>query len=304
MNKPKIKHVEAGVLDIAYLDYGPQDGWPCILMHGFPYDVLTYANAAPMLVDAGARVFVPWMRGYGPTRFLADDTPRSGEQAAFGADLLAFMDALNIENAVLGGYDWGGRACCVVAALWPERAAALVSGNSYNIQHIGRSWEPAPAKIEATLWYQYYFHSERGRQGLLRDRRDIARTLWEMWSPPWKFDEATFEATAASFDNPDFVDVVTHSYRHRYALIYGDPAYQEIENRLAQQPDITVPTICIDGDSDGLDRDTSSDRRKFTGPYEYRRFPNVGHNMPQEAPEAWAQAVLDARAMNARAMGA
>ncbi|MEM9061322.1 MAG: alpha/beta hydrolase [Pseudomonadota bacterium] len=297
MTEPTAKRVEAGVLDIGYLEYGPEDGWPCVLMHGFPYDVLTYAEVGPMLAEAGARAFVPWMRGYGPTRFLSEATPRSGEQAAFGADLLAFMDALGIERAVLAGYDWGGRACCVVSALWPERAVALVSGNSYNIQHIGRSWEPAPASVEARLWYQYFFHSERGRQALIRDRRDVTRTLWEMWSPPWQFDDAMFEATARSFDNPDFVEVVVHSYRHRYALIHGDPAYQEIEARLAQQPDIAVPAICIDGDADGLDRDTSGDRRKFTGPYEYRRHPSVGHNMPQEDPELWTRAVLDVRAM-------
>ena len=295
---PRKASVGAGVLDIAYLEYGPKDGWPCILIHGFPYAPDCYAECAPILAEAGARVITPWMRGYGETRFLSADTMRSGEQAAFGADLLTFMDALGIEKAVLGGYDWGGRAACVVAALWPERAQALVSGNSYNIQHIGRSWEPAPAKEEASYWYQYYFHSERGRRGLEQNRRDIARTLWEMWSPNWEFDDATFERSALAFDNPDFVDVVVHSYRHRFALVYGDAAVQEIENRLAGQPDISVPTIAIDGDADGVNTGTSGHRRKFSGPFEYRVFPRAGHNLPQERPQEWAQAVLDARGMS------
>ena len=296
-NAPRSGTIDAGVLNVAYLEYGPADGWPCILIHGFPYDPLCYADAAPILTAAGARVITPYMRGYGDTTFLSPDTPRSGEQAAFGADLLAFMDAIGIERAVLGGYDWGGRAACIVSALWPERAEALVSGNSYNIQHIGRSWEPAPAREEASYWYMYYFHSERGRRGLEQNRRDIARTLWEMWSPNWDFDNAEFERSAASFDNPDFVDVVVHSYRHRFALIYGDPAVQEIENLLSEQPDITVPTVAIDGDADGVNTGTASQKRKFKGPYDYRVFEKAGHNLPQERPEQWAQAVLDAKEM-------
>ena len=191
------KTIEAGVLSIAYLEYGPASGWPCIMGHGFPYDVHPYSDAAPFLAGVGARVIVPYLRGYGPTRFLEPETPRSGEQAALGADLLALMDALKIERAVLGGYDWGGRAACVVAALWPERARALVSGNSYNIQNIARAMEPASPPEEAAFWYQYYFHSERGRRGLQKNRRGIARLLWRMWSPTWAFDEATFERTAA-----------------------------------------------------------------------------------------------------------
>ena len=299
MNRaPAKKHVRAGVLDVAYLEYGPVDGWPCILMHGFPYDPQCYSEAAPLLAADGARVITPWMRGYGETRFLSADTPRSGEQAAFGADLLAFMDALEIRQAVLGGYDWGGRAACVVSALWPERAQALISGNSYNIQHIGRSWEPAPAREEASYWYQYYFHSERGRRGLEQNRREIARLLWEMWSPNWTFDDATFEQSAASFDNPDFVEVVIHSYRHRFALIYGDAAVREIENDLARQPDIQVPTIAIDGDADGVSTSTRNHRKKFKGPFEYRVFAGAGHNLPQERPVEWVQAVLDARALS------
>lgn len=293
----RMANIEAGVLDVSYRECGPADGWPCIMMHGFPYDPHCYSEVAPILVAEGARLITPWMRGYGATRFLSDDTPRSGEQAAFGSDLRAFMDALGIERAVLGGYDWGGRAACVVSALWPERAKALVSGNSYNIQHIGRSWEPAPPREEASYWYQYYFHSERGRRGLEQDRRGIARLLWEMWSPNWQFDDATFDLSAASWDNPDFIEVVIHSYRHRFALIYGDPAMVETENLLAQQPDITVPTIAIDGDADGVNVGTKSHSRKFRGPFEYRVFEDAGHNLPQERPREWAQAVLDARAM-------
>ena len=291
------KTVLAGVLSVAYQEYGPAGGWPCILGHGFPYDVHAYAEAAPILAAAGARAIVPHLRGFGSTRFLKPETPRSGEQAALGADLLALMDALHIERAVLAGYDWGGRAACVVAALWPERVQALVSGNSYNIQNIARAMEPAPPEEEAALWYQYYFHSERGRRGLERNRRSLARLLWRMWSPAWAFDEARFERTAGAFDNPDFVDVVIHSYRHRYGLVPGDPAYAPIEARLAAQPPITVPAITIDGDRDGVNPGTAHHAGKFKGPHEHRVFRGAGHNLPQERPAEWARDVLDARAM-------
>ena len=291
------KTVTAGVLEVAYLETGPADGWPCIQIHGFPYDPQAYGEVAPILAAAGARVILPYMRGYGATRFLSAETPRSGEQAAFGADLRALMDALEIERAVLGGYDWGGRAACVVSALWPERVVALVSGNSYNIQNIARSLEPAPAAQEAAYWYQYYFHSERGRRGLTANRRDIARQLWRMWSPPWQFDDETFERSAASFDNPDFVDVVIHSYRHRYGLVPGDPAVAHIETQLTAQPPITVPAVTVDGDADGVGARTDHHAKRFTGPHEHRVFAGAGHNMPQEKPVEWAQAVLDARAL-------
>jgi pimeloyl-ACP methyl ester carboxylesterase len=292
-----IKTIDAGVLSIAYLEYGPGSGWPCILGHGFPYDVHAYAEAAPILADAGARVIVPYLRGYGPTRFLKAETPRSGEQAALGADLKALMDALRIERAVLGGYDWGGRAACIVAALWPRRVAALVSGNSYNIQDIARAMEPTSPVEEAAFWYQYYFHSERGRRGLTKDRRAIARLLWRMWSPTWTFDDATFERSATAFDNPDFVEVVIHSYRHRYGLAPGDPAYAEIESALAAQPRIAVPAITIDGDADGVNPGTKHHAVKFVAAHEHRFFRGAGHNLPQERPEEWARAVIGARAM-------
>ena len=291
------KTITAGVLQVAYREYGPADGWPCIMGHGFPYDAHAYAEAAPMLAEAGVRVIVPFLRGYGPTAFLSPDTPRSGEQAALAADLLALMDALKIGRAVVGGYDWGGRAACIVSALWPERAVALVSGNSYNVHDIARSWEPASAEQEAANWYQYYFHSERGRRGLAKNRGDIARLLWRMWSPRWAFDEAAFERTAAAFDNPDFVEVVIHSYRHRYGLVPGDPAFAHIETRLTAQPPIGVPTIAIDGDADGVNPGTAHHAKKFTGPHEHRIFAGAGHNLPQERPKEWAQAVLDARRM-------
>lgn len=292
-----IDRIKTDVLEVAFRTVGPNDGWPCILGHGFPYDIHAYDAAANILAGQGARVILPYLRGYGPTRFLSEDTPRSGEQAVLGADLLAFMDALGIEKAVLGGYDWGGRAACIVAALWPNRVEALVSGNSYNIQDIAKSWEPAPAAEEATFWYQYFFHSERGRRGLERDRRDITRLLWKMWSPTWKFDDETFEKSANSFDNPDFVDVVIHSYRHRYGLVPGDPAVAHIETQLTAQPPISVPTISIDGDVDGVNAGTADQAVKFVGSHEHRVFKQVGHNLPQEAPEDWARAVLDARAL-------
>ncbi len=291
------KTVTGGPLVIAYAEHGPASGWPCFLLHGFPYDIHACEEAASLLAGEGARVILPWLRGYGPTRFLSPDTPRSGEQAALGADLLALMDALGIERAVLGGYDWGGRAACVVSALWPQRVVALVSGNSYNIQNIARSWEPAPPAEEAAYWYQYYFHSERGRRGLARDRRAIARLLWRMWSPTWQFDEATFARSASAFDNPDFVEVVIHSYRHRYGLVPGDPAVAHIETRLTAQPPISVPTITIDGDADGVNPGTAHHAPKFTGPHEHRVFRGAGHNLPQEHPADWARAVLDARAL-------
>lgn len=290
----------AGALEIAWQEYGAPDGWPCILGHGFPYSPDAYADAAPLLAAQGARVIVPYLRGYGPTRFLSAASPRTGEQAALAADLLALMDALRIERAVLGGYDWGGRAACIVAALWPQRVEALVSGNSYNIQNIARAMEPAPPAEEAALWYQYYFHSERGHRGLAADRRAIARLLWTMWSPKWAFDEAAFLRSAAAFDNPDFVDVVLHSYRHRFGLVAGDPMYAAIEARLAAQPQIAVPTITIDGDSDGVNPGTAHHAARFAGPHRHRVFRDAGHNLPQERPAEWTRAVLDARALAGR----
>ena len=292
------QQIETDVLRIAYLQYGEAAGWPCILSHGFPYDVLSYSKSAELLAEQGARVFVPWLRGYGPTRFRSDSTLRSGEQAALGMDLLQFMDALGLESATLAGYDWGGRASCVVAALWPQRVNALVSVGSYNIQNIARCMEPGPASLEAAYWYQYFFHNERGRQGLIRDRRQYARLLWQQWSPTWQFDDSEFEQSALSFDNEDFVDVVIHSYRHRYQLVAGDPAYEEVERRLAAQPPITVPALTIDGEVDAVGRSTVSHTRYFTGPREHQIWQSVGHNPPQESPERFANAVIKARQLD------
>src|SRR5688572_1487521 len=211
-----LKKVEAGVLSVSYEDHGPADGAPVVLLHGFPYDVRAYDEVTPPLTAAGCRVIVPYLRGYGPTRFLSAGTPRSGQQAALGNDLLALLDALSIDGAVLGGYDWGGRAACVVAALWPQRARGLVTVNGYNIQDIAASGKPRPPDDEHRMWYQYYFHGERGRAGLEQNRRELCRLLWRLWSPNWRFDDAAFDRTAPSFDNPDFVPVVIHSYRHRF----------------------------------------------------------------------------------------
>jgi len=247
-----LQHITAGSLRVAYLETGDPAGWPVVLEHGFPYDAHAFDDVATRLAAHGARVIVPYLRGYGPTRFLDAATPRSGEQAALGHDLLALLDALRIDAAVLGGYDWGGRAACVVAALWPERVRGLVTGNGYNLQNIARSGEPASPDAEHRYWYQYYFHGERGRRGLEQNRRELCRLLWRLWSPRWRFDDATYDRTAASFDNPDFVAVVLHSYRHRYALVDGDPAVAAIEARLAAQPVIPVPTIALDGDDDGV----------------------------------------------------
>jgi pimeloyl-ACP methyl ester carboxylesterase len=297
----QFRQIKAGVLNVAYIEYGKTDGWPCILGHGFPYDPASYNASALILEKAGARVLTPYLRGFGGTSFLSSDTPRSGQQAALGADLLAFMDALGIERAVLGGYDWGGRAACVVAALWPERVTALVSGNSYNIQDIARALEPADPDMEAAYWYQYFFHSERGRLGLEKIRCGFARKLWEMWSPNWKFSNDVFRASEKSFQNPDFVEVVIHSYRHRFGLVSGDPAYEEIELRLATLPDINVPALCIDGSVDGVSNSTLQNSNKFLNAYEYRIFSGAGHNLPQERPTEWAQAISDAKRMAERA---
>jgi pimeloyl-ACP methyl ester carboxylesterase len=293
-----LRSIEAGVLHVTFEESGSADGWPVLLMHGFPYDVRAYDAVVPVLASAGARIIVPWLRGYGPTRFRTTATPRSGEQAALGKDLLDLLDALDIRKAVLAGYDWGGRGACIVSALWPERVAGLVSQNSYNIQDIARSGQPQEPENEMRLWYQYYFHSERGRQGLAEKRRAFCRLLWRLWSPRWSFDDATFNRTAASFDNPDFVDVVIHSYRHRFGLVAGDPSLASIERQLAAQPPITVPSITLDGDADGVLAlgGTAKHASRFTGPHEHRIVPGGGHNLPQEMPEAFAAAILDIRA--------
>lgn len=290
----RLARIRTPVLDVAYEQSGPAGGLPVLLLHGFPYDVRSFDGVVALVNAAGFRTVVPWLRGYGGTRFLSADTLRSGEQAALGQDLLELLDALRIQKAVLAGYDWGGRAACVVSALWPERVAGLVSCTGYNIQDIANSRRPADPAQEARLWYQYYFHTERGRNGLIEKRREISRLLWKMWSPTWAFDEATFERTARSFDNEDFVDVVIHSYRHRTGAVAGDPHYAPVEARLAAQPDIDVPAINLHGAADGVTPVGSSEshRKHFTAAYQRRVLANVGHNVPQEAPQAFADAIL------------
>jgi pimeloyl-ACP methyl ester carboxylesterase len=291
---PVLNRIRTSVLEISYEESGNADGVPVFLMLGFPYDVRTYDEVVPRLTAAGCRVIVPYLRGYGPTRFLRPDTPRSGQQAALGNDLRELMDALGVQRALLAGYDWGGRAACIVAALWPERARGLVSANGYNIQDIAGSAKPAPPEQEYRFWYQYYFHTERGRAGLTTNRRELCKFIWGLWSPNWRFDDATFERTAPSFDNPDFVEVVIHSYRCRFGYAPGDPALEAIEQQLAAKPKITVPTIVLHGDGSGLSAPESSLRHApfFTGPYQHQVIPVAGHNLPAEVPDVFAEAVL------------
>lgn len=290
-----IRQVRAGVLDIGYFELGPADGPPVLLLHGFPYSIDSYAVVAPLLARRGVRVIVPFLRGHGSTRFVEQATPRSGQQGAIGVDAIALMGALGIGRAVLAGYDWGGRAACVAAALWPERCAGLVTVNSYLIQDIARASLPLAPSIESGLWYQYYFQTERGRAGLAANRREIARTLWIRNSPTWRFDEATLDRHAAAFENPDYVDVVIHSYRHRLGLAAGYPAYEEVERRLAALPPITVPTISLDGAADGVvpATDGRSTATRFSGPRVHRVIEGVGHNLPEEAPREFGEAVWE-----------
>jgi pimeloyl-ACP methyl ester carboxylesterase len=290
-----LRHVDAGVLNIAYCEAGPADGPVVMLLHGFPYDIHSYVDVAPQLAARGCRAIVPYLRGFGPTRFRDQATPRSGEQAAIGADLIALMDALDVKRAVLAGYDWGGRAACVAAALWPERCAGLVSANGYLIQDIAKAMVPMKPEREVALWYQYYFQVERGRAGLADNRRGIARILWQQWSPNWHFDDASFERTAAAHNNPDYVDVVIHSYRHRFGLADGDPQYADLQRRLAALPAISVPAITLDGDADGVApaTDGTASAAKFTSRRTHHVIPRAGHNLPQEEPEAFAAAVME-----------
>jgi pimeloyl-ACP methyl ester carboxylesterase len=290
-----IRHIRAGVLDQAYEAHGPEDGPAVVVLHGFPYDPRAYDEVAPRLAMAGCRVVVPYLRGYGPTRFLSAETPRSGEQAALGADLVALLDALAISRAaVLAGYDWGGRAACILAALWPERVGGLVSGAGYNIQDIAGSGRPRPPEQEHRYWYQYYLHGARGAAGLAENRNAFCRLLWRLWSPEWRFDEAEFARSAVSFDSPDFCEVVVHSYRHRFGLVPGDPAVAAIEERLAAQPRIEVPTVVLHGGADGVDpaENSEDDARHFGAFYQRHVLPGIGHNIPQEAPALFADAVL------------
>ena len=290
-----IRSVQTRELQIAYQENGPPDGPSVILLHGWPSDPHHWDGVGPALASGGCRVLVPWLRGFGPTRFLEASTPRSGQQAALGADTRDFMDALDIRQALLVGYDWGGRGACVAAALWPERVRGLVSITGYNIQNISSSGHPGTAAQEHRYWYQWYFQTERGRAGLQQNRRDICRLLWGLWSPNWQFDDATFAATADSFDNPDFVDVTIQSYRHRYANAPGDPRLEPFEERLAKRPSIMVPTIVLHGECDGVAPPMQSvDHAKhFTARFLRRVVPVAGHFLAREAPDTVVQAVYD-----------
>jgi pimeloyl-ACP methyl ester carboxylesterase len=288
-------HIATPTLDIAFEHAGDPSGLPVVLLHGFPYDVRTYDKVAEALVEQGGyAVYAPYLRGFGGTRFQSEADLRSGQQGAIGQDLLDFIDALGLDRPIVGGYDWGGRAACIVSALWPERVRGLVTVDGYNVQDIQYSGEPSKPEWEATYWYQYYFHSERGRRGLERNREELCELLWRMWSPTWTAAAREFPASAPSLHNPDFVEVVVHSYRHRYGLAEGDPRYQAIEDRLALSPEISVPTVVLESGADGVGGPTfeaAGDRELFTGRFEHRFLDGVGHNVPQEAPEAFAEAV-------------
>ncbi|WP_421989285.1 alpha/beta fold hydrolase [Roseococcus sp.] len=290
-----LRFVETPQAIIAVEEHGPASGPPVILLHGFPYSARGYDAAAAILAEAGRRVLVPHLRGYGQTR-LRPGVIRSGAQGALGADLLALMDALAIPSAILAGYDWGGRAACIVAALHPERCTGLVSCTGYNIQDIARSGDPAPPEREMRHWYQYYLHGERGARGLAENRREFGRLLWQQWSPGWRFSAVDFAASAAHWANEDYVPVVVQSYRHRFGLAAGDPAHDEIEAALAKLPPITVPSIDLHGGSDGVNPPPAKPSNRFTGRFERRILPGVGHNPPQEAPEEFCRALRDVAA--------
>jgi pimeloyl-ACP methyl ester carboxylesterase len=283
------------VLSVAYQEFGPDDGTPVLLLHGWPYTVESYRDVAPLLAAKGCRVIAPMLRGYGETRFLDAATMRSGEQAAIGSDVRDLIDALGIERAVLAGFDWGGRGSAIVAALWPERVIGLVSAAGYPILSVAGQHKPADVAQEHRFWYQHYFQTERGRLGLAANRKELVRLLWTQWSPNWRFDDATLLEAVRAFDNPDFVDVTIHSYRHRMGNTPGDPRYAAMEVQLATLPKIGVPTIAIHGDADGVQpvANSAGHARFFTGPYQRRVQPGIGHNPPAEAPRTFADAVLD-----------
>jgi pimeloyl-ACP methyl ester carboxylesterase len=293
-----LKQIEAGVLSVGYAEAGPKDGPAVVLLHGWPYDIHSYVEVGPLLAARGYRVIVPHLRGYGTTRFLSSATPRNAQQSVIALDALALMDALRIEQAIVAGFDWGARTANIIAALWPQRCKALVSVSGYLIGSQAAGQAPLPPSAELQWWYQFYFATERGRAGYAKYRREFARLIWRIASPRWDFDDATFERSAASFDNPDHVDIVIHNYRWRLGLAEGEPEYDEVETRLATAPVISVPTITLEGDANGAPHpDASAYAQKFSGAYEHRVLTGgIGHNLPQEAPQAFAQAIFDADA--------
>jgi pimeloyl-ACP methyl ester carboxylesterase len=290
-----LKQINAGVLNIGYAEAGPAGGPAVILLHGWPYDIYSFVDVTPLLASAGYRVIVPYLRGYGTTCFLSSETVRNGQQSVIAIDTIALMDALKIEKAVIAGFDWGARTADIMAALWPERCKALVSVSGYLIGSQAANQKPLPPKAELAWWYQFYFATERGRLGYEQNRHDFNKLIWQLASPKWNFGDATFDRTAASFDNPDHVSIVIHNYRWRLGLAEGESQYDELEKRLAQGPVITVPTITLEGDANGAPHpDPSTYANKFSGKYEHRTITGgIGHNLPQEAPQAFAQAVVD-----------
>jgi pimeloyl-ACP methyl ester carboxylesterase len=290
-----LKQIDAGLLSVSYAEAGPANGPAVILLHGWPYDIHTYADVAPLLAAAGCRVVVPYLRGYGPTRFLSNKTFRNGQPSAIAVDIVALMDALNIEKATIAGCDWGARTANIIAALWPQRCKAMVSVSGYLIGSQEAGKLPLPPKSELQWWYQYYFATERGRAGYEKYRHDFAKLIWQIASPKWRFDDATFDRSAASFDNPDHVNIVIHNYRWRLALAEGEPKYVDLDKRLAAGPVITVPTITLEGDANGAPHpEPGAYAKKFVGKYAHRTISGgIGHNLPQEAPQAFADAVSE-----------
>ncbi len=288
-----VKQIDAGLLNVGYAEAGPADGPAVILLHGWPYDIHSYIDVVPLLASAGYRAIVPYLRGYGTTRFLSRDTFRNGQQSAVALDIIALMDALKIQQAILGGFDWGARTVDIIAALWPERCKGLVSVSGYLITSLEANLQPLPPLAEYGWWYQYYFSTERGRAGYDKYRLDFNKLIWKNVSPKWDFDDATFDRTAASFNNPDHVAIVIHNYRWRLSLAKGEPQYDALEQKLSEGPVISVPTITIGSDFDGPAADGSSYAKKFSGRYSHRILKGIGHNLPQEAPEAFAKAIVD-----------
>jgi pimeloyl-ACP methyl ester carboxylesterase len=291
-----LRQADAGVLSVGYAQAGPAEGPPVLLLHGWPYDIHSFAEVAPELAEAGYRVIVPFVRGYGTTRFRSDDTPRNGQQAVLAVDVIALMDALGIDRAILAGFDWGARSAGVIAALWPDRCRALVSVSGYLIGSQAANVAPLPPQAELAWWYQFYFATDRGRAGYKKYRREFSKLIWQLASPKWAFDDATFARSAAAFDNPDHVAIVIHNYRWRLGLAAGEPQYEDLEQRLAAAPAITVPAITMEGDANGAPHpEASAYAGQFTGKYQHRAIGGgVGHNLPQEAPHAFAQAIIDA----------
>jgi pimeloyl-ACP methyl ester carboxylesterase len=293
-----LKQIDAGLLNVGYAEAGPADGPAVLLLHGWPYDIYSFVDVAPLLASAGFRVIVPYVRGYGTTRFLSTDTFRNGQPSALAVDLIALMDALRIDKAILAGFDWGARTADIAAALWPERVKALVSVSGYLIGSQQAGKMPLPPKAELQWWYQFYFATERGRAGYEKYRHDFAKLIWQLASPKWNFDDATFDRSAASFDNPDHVGIVIHNYRWRLGLAEGEPKYDELEKRLAAAPVIAVPTITMEGDANGAPHpEPAAYAKMFSGKYSHRTITGgIGHNLPKEAPQAFAQAVIDVAA--------